>query len=180
MHVEPRLCAQHRAAACLLPCGRRECRRKGGGLPNSKRLQLHETEAAAGQELRAHLKLLLGYLRQRSAKDAQHKALAALLEAPPHGTAVLLSDWKELETLPQCWKQTGDQFFAQARHEVSVWGALLVEHSDVSTAEKPDILQTYFVIVSKILDHAALRANQLIRIALGKKLQAVEEDSPGQ
>ena len=95
-----------------------------------------------------------------------------MLEAPPLGTAVLLSDWKELETLPQRWKQTGDQFFAQSRHEVSIWGALLVKHADSSTAEAPVLLQTYFVVVSKILDHTALRTNQLIRIALGqKKLQ---------
>ena len=83
--------------------------------------------------------------------------------------ACLLSDWKELETLPQCFKATGDQFFAQARHEISVWGALLCEHSDTSTSEKPEIMQTYIVVVSKILDHTALRTNQLIRIALKVK-----------
>lgn len=51
--------------------------------------------------------------------------------------------WKELEALPHCGKQTGDQFCAQARHEVSVWGCLLVEHSDSSTVDTPLLIQTY-------------------------------------
>ena len=51
--------------------------------------------------------------------------------------------WKELEALPRCGKQTGDQFCAQARHEVSVWGCLLVEHSDSSTVDTPLLIQTY-------------------------------------
>ena len=60
-------------------------------------------------------------------------------------------------------------FFAQARHEVSVWGCLLVEHHGSSTVGKPLRIQTYMVIVSKILDHTELRTNQLLpwkRLAL--------------
>ena len=60
-------------------------------------------------------------------------------------------------------------FFAQARHEVSVWGCLLVEHHDSSTVGKPLLIQTYMIIMSKILDHTALRTNQLLpwkRLAL--------------
>lgn len=45
--------------------------------------------------------------------------------------------------MPHCGKQTGDQLCAQARHEVSVWGCLLVEHSDSSTVAKPILIQTY-------------------------------------
>ena len=99
-----------------------------------------------------------------------HEALSSLLEAPPLGCAVLLSDWKELETLPLCWQATGDQFFAQARHELSVFGALLVEHADESTtAEKPVLVQSWMVVVSTVLDHTSLRTAQLISLALDRK-----------
>ena len=163
-HCEARPCARH--ARSNFPCGQLRLPQRGSGFPQRKRFDLHETEASTGHLLRSHLKLLVAYLRHRNAKDLQHKALTALLESPPLGTAVLLSDWKELETLPQCWKATGDQFFAQARHEVSVWGALLVEHDASSTVEKPQLLQTYMLFVSKVLDHTALRTNQLVRLAL--------------
>ena len=168
MHSRQHPCAKHRDSN--FPCGQHASRRRGApGFAQARRIELHETEAAAGHELRAHLKLLMGYLHHRSAKEAQHTAITALLETPPLGTAVLLSDWKELETLPQCWKQTGDQFFAQARHEVSIWGALLIEHDDASTVAVPVLIRTHFVVVSKILDHTALRTNQLIQIALQQK-----------
>lgn len=83
-----------------------------------------------------------------------------------------MSDWKELETLPQFWKQTGDQFFPQARHEVSVWRALLIEHADTSTMEKPKLRQKYFIILPTKLDHTALQTNQPLRIALAKKVSS--------
>ena len=100
-HGENKPCVKH--ADSSFPCGRFDLRKRGRGFPQGKRLELHDTEAAASYELRAHLKLLLGYLHHRAAKEVQHAAITSLLEAPPLGTAVLLSDWKELET---CWKQT--------------------------------------------------------------------------
>ena len=169
LHCESKPCRKHAGSGSLFPCGKFDLRKRGSGFPQKSRLELHNTEAAASYELHAHLKLLLGYLHHRAAKETQHAAITKLLENPPVGMACLLSDWKELETLPQCFKATGDQFFAQARHEISVWGALLCEHSDTSTSEKPEIMQTYIVVVSKILDHTALRTNQLIRIALKVK-----------
>ena len=63
-------------------------------------------------------------------------------------------------------------FFAQARQELSIWGALLVEHDQGSTAATPKILRTHMLFVSTILDHTALRTNQLIRLALAKRKSA--------
>lgn len=68
-----------------------------------------------------------------------------------------------------CWQATGDQFFAQARHELSVFGALLVEHTDESTAEKPVLVQSWMVVVSIVLDRTSLRTAQLISLALDRK-----------
>lgn len=160
-------CARHRNSG--FPCGLLRLRQRGSGLAQGKRVELHEYEAAAEHELNCYLKLLRGYLHHRNAKDRQHEALSSLLEAPPLGCAVLLSDWKELETLPLCWQATGDQFFAQARHELSVFGALLVEHADESTAEKPVLVQSWMVVVSTVLDHTSLRTAQLISLALDRK-----------
>ena len=166
-HCESKPCTEHRNTS--FPCGLFHLRKRGSTFPQKDRFDLHQQEALAGHELRALFKLLLGYLHHREAKEVQHKAISALLAEPPLGTVVLLSDWKELETLPQCWQATGDQFFAQARHEISIWGAEIVEHAESSTAEKPQVIRTQLVILSKILDHTALRTNQLVRIALEKR-----------
>ena len=169
-HDANKPCARHQNSA--FPCGLFELRKRGSGFDQKRRHELHEQEAMAGHELRALYKLLLGYLHHREAKEVQHASIGALLHNPPLGTVVLLSDWKELETLPQCWQATGDQFFAQARHEVSIWGAELVEHSVQSTAEKPDLVRTQLIVLSTILDHTALRTNQLIRVALQRRQTA--------
>ena len=169
-HCESRPCAKH--AGSNFPCGLLSLRKRGSGFCQRYRLDLHENEAAAGHVLRSHLKLLLAYLHHRNAKDLQHAALTDLLECPPVGTAVLLSDHKELETIPQSWRETGDMFFAQARQELSIWGALLVEHDQGSTAATPKILRTHMLFVSNILVHTALRTNQLIRLALAKRKSA--------
>ena len=166
-HTETKPCSRH--VRTQFPCGCFDLRKRGSAFPQNQRVQLHEEEALQAHELRCHLKLLQAYLHHRAAKEHQHTSLTDLLERPPLGTAILLSDWKELETLPLTWLTTGDQFFAQARKEVSIWGALLIEHHSASTADAPKRLRTYFVVVSPILDHTSLRTNQLIRIALAKK-----------
>ena len=69
MHNRQHPCSKYRDSE--FPCGQHTSRRRGADdLPRNRRLDLHETEAATGHELRAHLKLLLGYLHHRSAKEA--------------------------------------------------------------------------------------------------------------
>lgn len=85
------------------------------------------------------------------------------------GQAVLVSDWKEQETIPQSWCQTGDQFFANARMECSIFGAQLIEHAANSRHDRPVLLRNYFVVISSIIDHTTLRTCQLLRLVLSKK-----------
>ena len=85
------------------------------------------------------------------------------------GHAVLVTGGKEMETVPQSWLATGDQFFATARMECSVFGGMIVEHAANSSNERPRLLTHYFVVVSTILDHTTLRTCQLARLLLSKK-----------
>ena len=166
-HCETKPCRKHEGSE--FPCGLLRLRKRGSDFPQGQRATLHEKEAEIAHELRAWLKLLRSYLHHRSCKEHQHEALTQLMESPPFGHAVLVSDWKEQETIPQSWCETGDMFFATARMECSVFGAMLVEHAANSTQERPVLITTYFVVCSSILDHTTLRTCQLLRLVLSKK-----------
>ena len=82
-------------------------------------------------------KLLSSYLFHRAANLHQRPALDQLVAAPPFGHCALLVDFKELLTLPLRSVQAGEMFFATARHEVTTFGAVLVEHGPSRTPETP-------------------------------------------
>lgn len=73
---------------------------------------------------------------------------------PPCNAAALVSDWKELVALPMSHKATGEQLYATARIEVSVWGACVVENPKSNGKSK--ISTRYFLVLSDILDHTCL------------------------
>ena len=166
-HCESKACRKHEASN--FPCGCLFLRKRGSSFPQNRRVALHEKEGSLAFELRKWLKLLRSYLHHRSCKDHQHEALTQLMDNPPLGHAVLVSDWKEQETIPQSWCQTGDQFFANARMECSIFGAQLIEHAANSRHDRPVLLRNYFVVISSIIDHITLRTCQLLRLVLSKK-----------
>lgn len=57
-------------------------------------------------------------------------------------------------------------FYATGRFEVCTFGGVLVEHAPTSTADAPQVETRYILVFSSILDHTALRANQLIDVCL--------------
>ena len=166
-HCENQPCRKH--ANSEFPCGLFHMRKRGSKFPQNQRVDLHGEEAAAAHELRCHLKLLMAYLHHRVCKEAQEKALSSQMANPPWQGCVLLSDWKELQTVPQSWCETSSMFFAQSRCECSIWGAQLLEHSESSSIDNPILLEKYFVIVFPILDHTSLRTSQLVQMALESK-----------
>ena len=136
-------------------------------------LDVRDVEIKRGLELRSTQKLLLSYNFHRAANEHQKPALDVLIATPPLGHISLLADWKELVTLPITWKATGEQFYGTARKEISVFGAAVAEHAPDSTQENPQILRTFVLVLSDILDHTCLRTNQLIDYCLlhGRRAQ---------
>lgn len=113
-------------------------------------------------------------LFHRAANLHQRPQLDQLLQCPPIGHCVLLVDFKELLTLPIAQVETSEMFYATGRFEVSTFGGVLVEHSPRSTAEAPEVETRYILIFSSILDHTALKANQLIDVCFSLRKDHVQ------
>ena len=105
-------------------------------------VELHRLEAACGLELRSVLKLVLSYNHHKAANEHQSPVLRELQIAPPEKTLSVLSDWKELISLPISHCASGEQFYATATGQVSQ-------------------SLTYYLVISDILDHTCLRTNHL-------------------
>lgn len=130
-------------------------------------MDLHSLEADLEFNLKKVQKLLNSYLFHRAANFHQRPALDALVVAPPLGHCVLMVDFKELLTLPIGNVQTSEMFYATGRFEVCTFGGVLVEHLPGSTAAAPRVETSHILLFSSVLDHTALRANQLIDVCLG-------------
>ena len=163
-HCERDPCRKHQGGD--FPCGQGRLRARGSGFPQRRRTDLHGAEAEACNHLRGLSKLLDSYLFHRSANEHQKPVLTQLQTKPEAGHVTLLSDWKELVTLPIRARQTGEEFYAQARKEISVFGCVLSERKAPSSAE---VVTTRILILSDILDHTSARACQCIALALRQR-----------
>lgn len=158
-HDKQRPCRDHRGTE--FPCGcsplRQDCR---------DILRLRDIETARGLDLRATEKLVSSYNFHRAANDLQKPVVDRLVAAPASKRMTIIADWKELVTLPLQGIASGEAFYGSARKELSVFGAIVSEHTPASTAASPRYVRTHLLILSDILDHTAARANQLLGEAL--------------
>ncbi|CAK9082215.1 unnamed protein product [Durusdinium trenchii] len=155
---ETQACREHRGTEW--PCGLSRLRARGSGFAQRLRVTLHAKEVDICVQLQAMSKLLDSYLFHRSANEFQKPLLFQLLAEPPEGAVVILSDFKELVTLPIRSTQTGEEFFANARKDISVFGSIVSER-----AADGKVLWTRVLILSDILDHTSCRASQCIEQA---------------
>lgn len=161
-HSAQEACRRHRHTSW--PCGLGCLRNRRSGFPQRNRVTLFAKEADMCVQLEAMSKLLDSYLFHRSANEFQKPVLTNLLVEPPAGTVVVLSDFKELFTLPVRSTQTGEEFFANARIEISIFGSVVSERRRDGTVEWTRVL-----ILSDILDHTSCRASQCIDQALRQR-----------
>ncbi|CAK9062324.1 Uncharacterized protein SCF082_LOCUS32497 [Durusdinium trenchii] len=134
-HHERHPCAEHRDND--FPCGLADLRKRGSGFRQNLRVDLFSLEATLSTELRAMLRLMLSYNHHKAATEHQDPVLMSLQKSPPCNSTTLVSDWKELVTLPISHKATGEQFYATARMEVSVWGACMVDGNAAQRRRDP-------------------------------------------
>eukprot|EP00435_Cladocopium_sp_Y103_P043634 s2225_g12.t1 len=173
-HGEARPCRKHNGSS--FPCGLSRLRQRAAGFPQRLRVDLHALEAEAALKLQAMSKLMDGYLFHRSANEHQKPILFQLLENPRPKHLTILSDWKELFTLPVRSVQTGEEFYANSRMEISIWGSVLSERA---SDESDEVLVTHVLILSTILDHTSARSCQCLNMALDQrrgrsKLQVID------
>ena len=121
-HADRQPCSRHRGSN--FPCGLSSFRGRGSGFPQRRRVELFAKEAEICVEVTSMSKLLDSYM---AANKLQKPILMHILEKPSANHLVCLSDFKELVTLPIRSIQSGEEFFANARKELSVFGAILSE-----------------------------------------------------
>lgn len=160
-HENRQPCSKHRGTA--YPCGQRHLRTRESGFPQRRRVDLHSMEAACALELRSLLKLVLSYNHHKAANEHQSPCLMELQVSPPLASIGIISDWKELVSLPISHRATGEQFYATARMEISVWGCCVIKHLQANVVERE-----FFLVISDILDHTCLRTNVLIDMILDR------------
>ena len=163
-HAERQPCRKHRGSG--FPCGLSHMRSREAGLNQRQRGELHEAEAECCHKLREMSRLLDSYLFHRSANDHQKGVLRRVHEQPEPGHVAALSDFREQFTLPLRAVATGEEYYANARFEISIFGSVVTERAAEGS---DDVLTTHVLILSPILDHTAARACQCVSLALEKR-----------
>lgn len=153
-HGRANPCGAH--AGTSFPCGRATERASC-----SDAVLLHTTECDREVEWRAMDRLTCAYNFHRASNDHQKPCIDRMLKSPSHGRLSMICDWAELMTLPLQHKQTSDSFYGTARKELSIFGAVIAEHTPQSTQACPQVIRTSIIILSDILDHTAARTSLL-------------------
>ena len=128
---------------------------------------LHEKEGPVEYELQWLCKLVAAYQFHRVSSNLQSDACSAHIDALGPGEAILWCDWKQNLSIPMTHVQTGDQYWATARAEVSCFGAVLFLGQEAERPRKINVL-----LLSDIIEHTALAASQQLSI-LAKELRDV-------
>ncbi|CAK9090359.1 unnamed protein product, partial [Durusdinium trenchii] len=128
---------------------------------------LHEKEGPVEYELQWLCKLVAAYQFHRVSSNLQSDACSAHIDALGPGEAILWCDWKQNLSIPMTHAQTGDQYWATARAEVSCFGAVLFLEQEAERPRKINVL-----LLSDIIEHTALAASQQLSI-LAKELRDV-------
>ena len=74
----------------------------------------------------------------------------------------MLSDWKEQFSLPFRAEQSGEEYYAGSRFELSVFGTVITERAVPASEE-------ILLILSPILDHTSARSCQCVDLALAQR-----------
>ena len=124
------------------------------------RMALFEAEARAAHKLKGHCELLDAYLWHRASGDRQRDNTAHVLEQLKDTEAYFHFDFKENVRYPMSKDETGDEWHAQNKLSLTVFGC------QVHTPGRRD---TNFLLVTEVLDHDS----QIARLLLTQILETV-------
>ena len=127
------------------------------GMSRAVRLSLFEAEARALHKLRGHCDLLEAYLWHRATADRQKLSTAKVLENLSDSEAYFHFDFKENVRYPMSKEETGDEWRAQNKLSLTVFGC---------TVHTPGRRNTHFLLVSEVLDHDSQMACLLLTYVL--------------
>ena len=143
--------------ACNNNAQRDEARR---GLTKAQRLALFECEAKTLHKLKGHCELLEAYSWHKLSAERQGDFGKSLLERLGPTEAYFHFDFKENVRYPMSKEETGDEWHAQNKLSLTVFGCV------VSTPGRKNF---HFLLVSEVLDHDS----QMARMLLSRILEIV-------
>ena len=123
------------------------------GMSRATKIALHEAEARAAHKLKGHCELLEAYMWHRTSAERQRITTAKLLEDLSETEAMLHFDFKENVRYPMSQEETGDEWHAQNKLSLTVFGCVV---------HAPGRKNTNFLLVSEILDHDSQAARLLV------------------
>lgn len=122
-------------------------------MSRADRLALHEAEARALHKLRGHCDLLNAYRWHRTTADRQTASTDKVLKNLTDSEAYFHFDFKENVRYPMSQEETGDEWHAQNKLSLTVFGC---------TVHTPGRKNTHFLLVSDVLDHDSQMAILLL------------------
>jgi hypothetical protein len=130
-------------------------------LSRAARLSLFEAEARALHKLKGHCDLLEAYLWHRTTADRQKAQVRHVFENLSESEAYFHFDFKENVRYPMSKEETGDEWHAQNKLSLTVFGCVV---------HTPGRKNTNFLLISDVLDHDS----QMARLLLTKILTTVK------
>ena len=126
----------------------------GASMSRATKIALHEAEEArAAHKLKGHCELLEAYMWHRISAERQRTTTAKLLKDLSSTEAMLHFDFKENVRYPMSREETGDEWHAQNKLSLTVFGCAV---------HAPGRKNTHFLLVSEILDHDSQAAHLLL------------------
>ena len=125
------------------------------------RCDLFSAEARAVHKLKGHCELLDAYLWHKLSADRQRQFADNLLEHLAGNEACLHFDFKENVRYPMSKEETGDEWHAQNKLSLTVFGC---------TVHTPGRKDMHFLLVTEVLDHDS----QIARLMITKILDTIK------
>ena len=126
----------------------------------ANRAALFDAEARALHKLRGHCELLEAYTWHRTTAARQQNFVTELLQDLSDSEACLHFDFKENVRYPMSKEETGDEWHAQNKLSLTVFGCIV---------HAPGRRNTHFLLVSEVLDHDS----QIARLLLTQILDTI-------
>lgn len=126
------------------------------------KLALHASEARASHKLKGHLELLEAYEWHQISSRRQSNYVASLRQNMPQHTAMLQTDFKENVKYPLGPDETSEEWHAQNKLSLTVFGANVVvpKHGGGH-------VEMFVLMVTDILDHDAQAACMMTNMVIG-------------
>ena len=124
------------------------------------RLELFQREAEALHKLKGHTELVEAYSWHKLSADRQRESAEELLDKLGEDEAYFHFDFKENVRYPMAKEETGDQWHAQNKLSLTVFGVVVYT---------PGRKNFNFLLISEVLDHDS----QMARVLLSRVFEVV-------